>query len=426
MQSSKFLSNTVKSAIASALLLASTNAISAESDSLQQQLDALKAENKLILERLEATADMLESGIINTSPAQTTSDQSSHSHSSAETARAKTFGTHGSKGSTTIGGYGELHYVNTDSTNIINMHRFILFMGHEFNDRMRFWSELEIEHSQVKTEGEGSGEVSIEQAFLEFDISDNNSIRAGIILVPVGLVNETHEPPTFYGVERNNVEKNIIPTTWREGGVSLTGRFSGAFSYDVAMHSGLQISSADNYAVRGGRNNVSKAPMSDPAYTARLKWTGIAGVELGAAVQYQRNMLQSQADTDPAADPALTAGSATLLETHAVWQTGPYALRALYASWDLSGSGPQSVGADEQSGWYVEPSYKFTPKWGVYARQSSWDNQVNSTNDTQRDQTDFGVSYWPHEDVVVKANYQLLDKAGIDDDGFMLGVGYQF
>ncbi len=416
MKSRKFVSSTLKSAIASALLLASTNAISAESDSLQLQLDALKAENKIILERLEATADMLESGNINTSPTQNTSgEQSSHSHSSAETARDKTFGTHGSKGNTTIGGYGELHYINTDSTKIINLHRFILFMGHEFSDKIRFWSELEIEHSQVKTEGEGSGEVSMEQAFLEFDVSDNNSVRAGIILVPVGMVNETHEPPTFYGVERNNVEKYIIPTTWREGGVSFSGRFGDAFSYDLAMHSGLQV--GDDYTVRGGRTSVSKAPMQDPAYTARLKWTGAAGVELGATMQYQRDITQS---TDAA------AGSASLLETHAVWLTGPFALRALYASWDLSGNGPKSLGSDEQSGWYVEPSYKFTSQWGIYARQSSWDNMVNSANDTQRNQTDFGFSYWPHEDVVVKANYQLLDKAGTDDDGFMLGVGYQF
>ncbi len=415
MQSSTFLPNTLKSAIASALLLASTSAISAESDSLQQQLDELKAENKLILERLEATADLLESGSMSISTDQkSTSKEGEHSHSSAETARGRTFGTHGSKGSTTVGGYGEIHYVNTDSTNTINMHRFILFMGHEFNDKIRFWSELEVEHSLVKDGGDG--EIAIEQAFVELDVSKNNSIRAGILLVPVGLINETHEPPTFYGVERNNVEKNIIPTTWREGGVSLTGRFAGAFSYDLAMHSGLQITDS-SYAVRGGRTSVSKAPMKDPAYTARIKWTGVAGVELGAALQYQRDVTQS---TDA------TAGSATLLETHAVWQTGPFALRALYASWDLSGSGPQSAGADEQTGWYVEPSYKITPQWGLYARQSSWDNQVNSGNDTQNDQTDFGVSYWPHEDVVIKANYQLLDKAGTNDDGFMLGVGYQF
>ncbi|HED33201.1 MAG TPA: porin [Gammaproteobacteria bacterium] len=404
-------SNLLKTSIASALLLASTTAYTSETDSLQQQLDALKAENKVIMERLEATADMLESGNIS-SPAPGNMSGADN-HASATTTRDRTFGTHGSKGKTTIGGYGEMHYTNTDSTNEIDLHRFILFMGHEFTDKIRFWSELEVEHAKVDANG---GEVSMEQAYLEFDINDNNSIRTGVILVPVGIINETHEPPTFYGVERNNVEKYIIPTTWREGGASLTGRFADTFSYDLAIHSGLLVSSGD-YAIRGGRNSVREAPMQDPAYTARLKWTGVAGVELGAAIQYQRDVTQS---TDTA------AGSATLLETHAIWQTGAFAIRALYASWDLSGNGPKNAGADEQSGWYIEPAYKINSQWGVYARQSSWDNQVNSSNDTQRDQTDFGFSYWPHEDVVVKANYQLLDKAGTDDDGFMLGVGYQF
>jgi phosphate-selective porin O/P len=399
----------LKTALASALLLASGAAISAETDSLQQQLDALKAENKLILERLEATADMIDSG-----DQDSATGQKQHGHDDNESLSSKTFGNHGSKGKTTLGGYGEMHYTNTDSTKNLDLHRFILFMGHEFNDKIRFWSELEVENATVDADG---GEVAIEQAYVEFDLNDDNQLRAGVILVPVGIINETHEPPTFYGVERNNVEKYIIPTTWREGGVSFNGRFAGSFSYDLAMHSGLSISAGDNYAVRGGRNSARKAPMQDPAYTARLKWTGIAGVELAAALQYQRDITQN---TDT------TAGSATLLETHAVWQTGPFALRALYASWDLSGNGPKSTGADEQSGWYIEPAYKLTPQWGLYARQSSWDNQVNSGNDTQRNQTDFGVSYWPHENVVVKANYQLLDKAGTDDDGFMLGVGYQF
>ncbi|VAW67199.1 FIG01060344: hypothetical protein [hydrothermal vent metagenome] len=400
-----------KTALASSLLLASaTTAVSADTDNLQLQLDALKAENKLIMERLEATADLIESGSSTT----TGSEDGNHNHGLGETARDRTFGGHGSKGTTTIGGYGEMHYINTDSTNQINMHRFILFMGHEFNNKIRFWSELEVEHAKVDADG---GEVAMEQAFLEFDLADETALRTGIILVPVGLINETHEPPTFYGVERNNVEKYIIPTTWREGGVSLTGRFADSFSYDLAMHSGLEISAGGDYAIRGGRNSVRKAPMNDPAYTARIKWTGIAGVELGAALQYQRDVTQS---TD------VNAGSATLLETHAVWQTGDFGLRALYASWSLDGSGPQSVGADEQTGWYIEPSYKLSENWGVYARQSNWDNQVNSGRDTQSDQTDFGVSFWPHEDVVIKANYQILDKAGTNDDGFMMGIGYQF
>lgn len=397
----------LNSAIAGMLAItASTGTMAADTNSLQRQIEDLKAQNKIIMERLEATADMIESSNQDQgAPQDETMDDSM---------REKTFRHHGSFGKTRVGGYGELHYNNTDSTNQIDMHRFVMFLGHEFNDKIRFWSELEVEHAKVDANG---GEVSIEQAFVEFDISDNNAIRTGVILVPVGLINEIHEPTTFYGVERNNVEKYIIPTTWREGGFSLTGRMRGHVSYDLAMHSGLEVSSGDNYAVRDGRNAVRNASAEDPAYTARIKWTGVAGLELGGAIQYQRDITQG---TDT------TAGEATLLEAHMVWQTGHAALRALYASWDLDGTGPVAVGADEQTGWYIEPSYKLTSKFGIYARQSNWDNRPNSGSNTENIQTDFGFNYWPHEDVVLKFDYQLRDNAGTDDDGFNLGIGYQF
>jgi len=384
----------LRSAFLSALLLTSTSAISADTSDIQQQLDALKAENKLIMERLNASMDLIES------TAGDTGDSSGYDH--------------GSRGKTTVGGYGELHYANLDSTKEIDLHRFILFLGHEFSDKIRFFSELEVEHATVDGDG---GEVSIEQAYIEFDIAQSTAIRAGVLLVPLGIINETHEPPTFYGVERNNVEKFIIPSTWREGGVSISGQFAQAFSYDIALHSGLQTSLGDNYAVRKGRQAVREAPAEDLALTARVKWTGMAGLEIGGGIQQQTDITQS---TDA------TAGSATLLETHVIWQVQKFEVRALYASWNLNGAGPQSVGADEQSGWYIEPAYKLNEKWGIYARQSSWDNQINSNTDTESTQTDFGFSYWPHEDVVIKANYQILDTAGVNDDGLMLGIGYQF
>lgn len=397
----------------------------ADSDSQQKEIDALKAQNKLILERLDATAEMLESG---TSPAgNNTSAKHDHGTNSDGTMRDRTFGIHGGKGKTTIGGYGELHYNNlnnkkpggTDKKEM-DFHRFILFMGHEFSDKIRFWSELEVEHSVVKDTDDGSngGEVAIEQAFLEFDLNNDTAARAGIILVPVGMLNETHEPPTFYGVERNNVEKYIIPTTWREGGASLVGRFANSFSYDLAVHTGLQISSSD-YAVRGGRQGVSNAPANDLAATARLNWIGVPGLVLGVAIQQQADVTQS---TDA------TAGSATLISAHADWQVSQFRLRGLYASWDLSGSGPAAIGADKQQGGYIEPSWKFTPKFGIFARASQWDNQANSSADTQYDQIDVGFNYWPHEDVVLKFDYQ--DQSVPTDeneyDGFNLGVGYQF
>ena len=142
-----------------------------------------------------------------------------------------------------IGGYGELHYNNLefpDGTKFreLDFHRFVLFFGYDFTDSIRFHSELELEHS-IAGDGQ-NGEIELEQAYIEFDLTENMETKAGLFLIPVGILNETHEPTTFYGVERNPVERNIIPTTWWEGGAALTGRFGGSgVSYDLALTSGL-------------------------------------------------------------------------------------------------------------------------------------------------------------------------------------------
>jgi hypothetical protein len=300
---------------------------------------------------------------------------------------------------------------------MLDFHRFVLFYGHRFNDRLRFTSELEIEHAV--SGGDEPGEVELEQAYVEYDWADSHSFRAGIFLLPVGILNETHEPPTFYGVERNPVESNIIPSTWWEGGLAFNGRFADAMGYDFAVHSGLNTSADDNYAVRAGRQKAAKARFDAPAYTGRLRWLGVPGLELSASVQYQDDVTQ---ELDP------LAGSAWLFSGHAAWQFGGFGLRALYARWSLDGPGPEAVGADRQEGWYVEPSWRFNEQWGVFARYSRWDNLAGSAADTEYAQTDLGVNYWLHPNVVFKFDYQDQDAApGRKElDGWNLGVGYMF
>lgn len=324
---------------------------------------------------------------------------------------------------THIGGYGELHANRLDNqtggadNNEIDFHRFVLFLSHEFNEDVRFNSEVEIEHA-LSGDGE-PGEVELEQAYVEFDLTDRLWARGGLFLVPVGIINPTHEPPTFFGVERNPVENRIIPTTWWEGGAGLGGDLGNGFSFDVALHSGLETSAAAGYTPRAGRQKVAEAAFENLATTGRLKYTGIPGLELAASIQYQDDVTQGF-------DPA--AGSATLFETHADWREGPFGLRALYARWDLDGSGPESIGADEQTGFYIEPSWRFTSRWGIFARYNEWDNAAGNGADTEFTQVDLGVNWWPHENVVVKADYQDQDAPPGESefDGINLGIGYMF
>ena len=326
-----------------------------------------------------------------------------------------------------IGGYGELHYNNLDSKKEIDFHRFVTYLNYDFTDSIRFVSELELEHSIAGDDQ--NGEIELEQAYIDFLLGERTAVKGGLFLLPVGILNETHEPPTFYGVERNPVERNIIPTTWWEGGAELYGELAPGFSYNLAFTSGLDVDQTGSgaYLIRGGRTKVSEAPADDGAATGRIKWTGMPGVELALTGQYQSDVTQGDQGVE-----------ATLFEAHADIERGPFGLRALYARWDLdnssviNASNPAAVGRDEQMGWYVEPSVRGTlwsipGEFGAFARYSVWDNNAGSSNDTEFRQWNAGFNYWPIPDVVLKFDAQQQDNDGQkDDNGFNLGIGYQF
>ena len=324
-----------------------------------------------------------------------------------------------SKSATTLGGYGELHYNNiTDNQSgkdkkAIDFHRFVLFVGHEFSESTRFFSELEVEHS---ISGDGKkGEVELEQAYIEHDFNQMLTGKAGLFLMPVGIINETHEPPAFYGVERNPVEKNILPATWWEAGAALNVKAAPGLAFDGAITSGLYVD--ETYSIRGGRQKVSKAKADDLAYTARVKYTASPGLELAATAQYQSDLTQGAGGVDTA--------SAVMLTAHVIYSIQDFTVKALYAQWDIDGKEAEALGRDDQNGWYIEPAYRFNESFGVFARYNEYDNNAGNSDDTKITQTNVGINYWLHENVVFKADFEKLGGAK-DSDGFNLGIGYQF
>jgi len=366
--------------------------------SQQKQIASLKAKAAETEEKVEATGEALEQ--------QAANNQASHSK-------------------TTIGGYGELHYNNLeegdgDDFKEIDLHRFVLFFGHEFNERTRFVGELEVEHGGVEADGSPlDGELEVEQAYVELDINDTLSAKGGVFLVPAGIMNETHEPPTFYGVERNPVENIIIPATWVTGGAAISNQFANGIQADFAVHSGLQMPTTGSSAfrIRSGRQKISNASANDLAMTARLKYTGVPGLELAGTVHYQSDITQTSGDG---------ADAATLLEAHAIWNRGPFTAKALFASWDIDGSAIAAAGGDKQDGYYLEGGYKLTKDFGIFARY----NEVDGVRvQDEFDQIDIGFNWWPHEDVVVKVDYMDRENDNNSDrdlDGFNVGIGYQF
>ena len=318
------------------------------------------------------------------------------------------------------GGYGELHHnrledqIGSSDVDKMDFHRFVLFYNYEYSDKLRFVSELELEHSLA---GEGKpGEVELEQAYVEYDVTDKSSITAGLFLIPVGLLNETHEPDSFYGVERNPVEKNIIPTTWWAGGVMGSFQLADGLQLRVAAHEPLEATSS--FKPRDGRQKTANAKAEDYAYTANLKYTAIPGVTLGGSINYQADF--SQGGT-------LAAEDGTLIEGHAIIEKGNFALRALYADWHFTGAGPEALGRDSQVGGYIEPSYKVNDKFGVFARFSSYDNEDGNSTATRKTQSDVGFNYYLDPQVVLKADYQSQSNdSGKEQKGFNVGMGYSF
>ena len=317
---------------------------------------------------------------------------------------------------TTLGGYGEMHLSLGDKEEI-DFHRWVLFLEHKFNDRITFMSELELEHS-IAGDGKG-GEVELEQAYLDVDLGKQVHAKAGLFLLPLGLINETHEPNTFYGTERNPVEKETIPTTWWEGGLGLTQTLDNGFQWDLAVHSGLNVptSGSNAYRIRSGRQKVSEAEASNGAVTGRLRYSGVPGLDLSVFGQYQGDIAQG---SGPEQNSAVFGGAA------ASYRRGGFGLRGLAGHWNIDGRTPKMLGVDKQYGYYLEPSYSWMlgreSRVGLFGRYNYYEYAKNAV-----EQIDLGLNFWPIDNVVLKADYSHISPEGEPkEDIINFGVGYSF
>ena len=354
---------------------------------------------------------------------------------------------------TYVGGYGEMLYndgTGSAATRELDIQRFILYLNHNFSDRLRFVSETEIEHSFIADDDRSPGAVELEQAYLEWDYAADHSVLGGMFLVPAGILNETHEPNTFYGVERNRVESRIIPTTYRVNGFKFAGRLGNGFSYDLGLHEGLFFESGNGGepAIRDSRQSGARAEMDSLGYTGRLRYTGRPGLELGLTLHYQEDMTQEGSTRgnigrDGVIDifgNAVDGIDGLLTEAHIAYQSGPWGLRALWAEWNIDGSietvanddlGNNGLGRDRQYGYYIEPSYRFSPAFGVFARFERTNERAGSGDlaaaDSATSRTLTGFNWWLNDNAVFKLDYQFEnDDVDRDLDGFNMGIGWQF
>ncbi len=345
-----------------------------------------------------------------------------------------------------IGGYGEASYRSTtgdDKKNDTNedqadFGRLVLYAGYKFTDSILFNSEIEFEHGST----DKNGSVSVEFAALDFLLDPMANVRAGMVLMPMGFINQIHEPPFYFGNNRPEVEKQIIPSTWREIGVGAFGELLPGLTYTSYVVNGLDASNFSSSGIRGGRQKGSKAKANDLAFVGRMDYApaAVPGLTVGASA-YLGDSGQNQKFNGRDAN-AFTQ----LYEAHLEWKYRGVEFRTL-GSWGhiddadiLSAAKGETIG-EENYGWYAEVGYDIMPHiapdstqyLAPFIRFETLDTIASAPDgfldDESKNQKIFqiGFNYKPIPNVVIKADYRNMDsKAGDLPDDFNLGVGFIF
>ena len=341
-----------------------------------------------------------------------------------------------------VAGYMDFH-VNKERGGSFrpDFHRFVLLFGHSFSDRIKFWSELEIEHALVEGR-ETSGEVAVEQAYLDFFIKPYLNVRAGMLLTPIGIVNERHEPPSFNGVERPFVETTIIPTTWRELGFGLTGDLGRGFRYRAYLTSSLDATRFDaEGGISGGKASGFDASLRNPAKVARLEFAGVRRLTLGTSIYSGHAGYQM-----PGVNPRVS-----IAEFDGRYSRSRLDLRGLFAhTWVSRTSelnrrlrqqfGVNPYAASQMRGYYLEPAVHLLPRRTrndliAFTRYEKYNTQhrmaAGAVPLPQFDRSSWvtGLTFKPIADVAIKFDYNFnrnRSRVLRAVDGINLGVGWWF
>jgi hypothetical protein len=435
--------------VALALLLASASAQAQAADAGTASTPDTQAELEELKRRVEILGQELESQRVGApaTSAQAAAAQPSQT-SGLSPAASKVY----LKEGLSIGGYGETIlsiYANKLQNgtsqpvdNLADTLRAVLYVGYKFNDWLVFNSEYEFEHSGFSDE-HPEGEVIVEFAYLDFLLSKWLNIRAGQVLLPVGFINELHEPPIFLGVLRPQLESadGIIPTTWHEIGVGLHGQLPANFNYRFYVLNGLDSSKFNaegNGGIGSGRQDGHQAIANKLAVTGRLDWHPLPGALLGGSF-YVGNSAQANG-----AEAVWT----TLFELHAEYRAYGFQARAIYARLTNSNTGIQAYGPGVpafstgtlQSGGYLEAGYDVfsllpTVKQALipFVRYERLNTQQNVTAGAtadlanQRSIVTLGLNYKPIHQVVIKADFSInTNGADTGRNQFDLGLGYLF
>ena len=344
----------------------------------------------------------------------------------------------------TMGAYGEMLYNQPEGDNgELDVQRLVLLMGYRFNDKTQFVTEIEMEHVE---------EIFVEQAFVNYNLASNVNIRGGLMLIPMGIVNEFHEPTTFNGTERPAMDNVIVPTTWRELGIGVSGRFDNiSLGYQAYLFNGFKSTEADgtggvsgflkgSNGLRSGRQKGIKSTVDSPTLSTKFDYYGIPGLRLGLSSYFGKTQAADDIETIDGANIGIS-----MIGLDARYAYGRFTARGQFIHASLSDTEEYNAltGRDLGSalqGWYIEGAFNLLPinneqKLFAFARYEMYDTHASTegslVENEAYDRTDVttGLTYHIAPGVVLKGDYQFRSNALENEDvkdRLNFGIGVWF
>jgi len=344
----------------------------------------------------------------------------------------------------TMGAYGEMLYNQPEGDNgELDVQRLVLLMGYRFNDKTQFVTEIEVEHVE---------EIFVEQAFVNYNVANNVNLRGGLMLVPMGIVNEFHEPTTFNGTERPAMDNAIVPTTWRELGVGVSGRFNDlSLGYQAYVFNGFKSTEADgeggvsgflkgSNGLRGGRQKGIKSTVDSPTLSTKLDYYGIPGLRLGLSSYFGKTQAADDIETIDGANIGISMiGLDARYAYERFTARGQFIHASLSETEEYNALTGRDLGSALQ-GWYIEGAFNLLPinneqKLFAFARYEMYDTHASTdgslVENEAYDRTDVttGLTYHIAPGVVLKGDYQFRSNALENDDikdRLNFGIGVWF
>ena len=323
-----------------------------------------------------------------------------------------------------IGGYGELHWnreLDKDgetTKNLMDFHRFIIYYGYNWTEEWSFKSEVELEHNFVQ---DGDGELELEQAYVNYH-TDKWGFQGGVILPTVGLLNEYHEPPLFFSVERPDYSKYIIPTTWFGNGFALYGKVAD-FNLRLAILEDLEGEGISTSGIRGARGKGYKTTGYSLVKNLSAVYTGINGLRLGGSLTLNDAPINDEPDTSISVQMFEVNAKYNANNIYAVFEYGQNSFEGNNFTSPLKTS----------SGYYLDLGYNIGSMVNCN-KLIPWLRVSNVSTDVDTDSkiTDYmrlGLTWWPIDNIAFKMDYGTKTKKSDSDNPttqINLGIGYNF